>query len=231
MTESIYKNPFVFEKRGPHFSDYIGLMIKHFRDKKDEFGLTTRHHINPKFLTNNKYDNSPWNVVHLLHEVHVQAHTYLKEAMPDNPKASSALSRTKNGGCPRLRMKKLYEDPDFVKKKNEGLQSDNTKMKMKAAQQKRFEDPLEHEKVSESVRKRYEDPNERLKSSKSAKKQFEDPIQRNIVRDRFKDKPHKTIKCEHCGKEGSVNLYPRWHGDNCIENPESTRYKKKHKIE
>ena len=28
-------------------------------------------------------------------------------------------------------------------------------------------------------------------------------------------KARPKMKCEHCGKECSANLYSRWHGDNC----------------
>lgn len=34
---------------------------------------------------------------------------------------------------------------------------------------------------------------------------------------RGKIRPKKH--CEHCGKEAPVNVYPRWHGDNCKMNP------------
>jgi hypothetical protein len=168
MTTSIYQNPFVFEKRGQAFSNYIALMIKHFNDKKDELGLTTRHHIKSKFLTNNVYDNSAWNVVHLLHEVHVEAHNYLKEAMPNEKGAIAAVNRLK-GGCPRLAAQERWSNPEYIEKQKNWDRSERTKAIQK-------------------------------------------------------------IECPHCKRMISPCNIKR-HIAACIENPESTRYKKKHKIE
>lgn len=33
----------------------------------------------------------------------------------------------------------------------------------------------------------------------------------------FKGKSHSKKKCPHCNKEIAVNVYSRWHGDNCKE--------------
>jgi hypothetical protein len=225
MTVSIYQNPFVFEKRGQAFSSYIGLCIKHFNDKKDELGLTTRHHINPKFLTNNVYDDSPWNLVHLLHEVHIEAHTYLKEAMPDNPKARTALTRLISGGCQRLRkkkyfedennrlksseaMKKKWEDPDYVAKQQSWDRSE--------AQIKSWEDPDRKLKAKQTQNKRWEDPNERLKTSESMSRYLADPA--NRLKRSEAAKKVKKIKCEYCGREISPQNFKR-HVDKCKLNP------------
>jgi hypothetical protein len=93
--------------------------------------------------------------VHLLHEVHVEAHTYLKEEMPNEKGAIVAVNRLKSG-CPRLRAKKRYEDP-------------NERLKYGEIVRKRYEDPNERLKASERVKKRFEDPNERLKASEAGK--------------------------------------------------------------
>jgi hypothetical protein len=246
MTTSIYQNPFVFEKRGQAFSNYIGLMIKHFNDKKDEFGLTTRHHIKPRFLTNNVYDHSPWNVVHLLHEVHVEAHDFLLEDMPNEAGAIAAVNRLK-GGCQRLAAKERWDNPEYVLKQLESSRSESTKkhyednpekrQKASEAGKKHYEEnPERKSKQTTSLKKHYEDnPEKRQRASEKTKKRFEDPNERLKNRQAIKDseycKNRPRIKCDYCGETTSVNMHTRWHGDNCIENPESTRYKKKHKIE
>ena len=195
MTVSIYQNPFVFEKHGQAFSNYIGLCIKHFNDKKDEFGLTTRHHINPKFLTNNVYDNSPWNVVHLLHEVHVEAHNFLKEAMPNEKGAIFAVSGLKSG-CPRKKTKKRWEDPEYV-----------------AGMKKMWEDQEYVATQSERTKALWENPDYVTKQkswdrSEHQKKSWANPDRK---------KP-KKIKCEYCGKEFSPSNFSR-HLRSCKMNP------------
>jgi formylmethanofuran dehydrogenase subunit E len=102
-------------------------------------------------LTGGKYDNSPWNVVHLLHEVHVEAHNFLKEAMPNEKGAIIAVNGLKSG-CPRLAAQERWENPEYIKKQDEA-NNNGTKSK----------------KLRESQAKRYEDQNERLKASETQK--------------------------------------------------------------
>jgi hypothetical protein len=96
MTESIYKNPFVFEKHGPHFSDYIGICIKHHKDEKGE--NTEFHHIFPEHKGGS---NERWNMVHLQYELHVEAHRLLMEALPEDDSMKKAYNWTKDRGPTR----------------------------------------------------------------------------------------------------------------------------------
>jgi hypothetical protein len=82
MTTTIYQNPFVFEKHGQSFSDYIGLCIKHFKDEKGE--NTQRHHILPKCMTGGVYIEERWNWVHLPKNVHKQSHLLLAESIAEH---------------------------------------------------------------------------------------------------------------------------------------------------
>jgi hypothetical protein len=96
MTESIYKNPFVFEKHGPHFSDYIGICIKHHKDEKGE--NTEFHHIFPEHKGGT---NDRWNKVHLEYELHVEAHRLLMEAFSEDMSMKMSYIFTKSRGSNR----------------------------------------------------------------------------------------------------------------------------------
>ena len=241
MTTSIYSNPFAYEKLGPHFKEYLQLCRKHINDEKGK--NTSRHHINPKFLTGD-YIEDRWNWVHLEHEDHREAHRLLHLVFPEKPDARSAYNLLKGELSQSEAQRKRYEDPLERKKTGE-------------ANRKRYEDPLEREKSSEAARKRYEDPLERKKSSETAKKWHaevgfsEETIQ--ILREAAtgennpmfgkpsanrgktpptetkqkmreaklgktpwnKGKKEKRVICEHCGEDVAVSTYKRSHGDKC----------------
>ena len=96
MTTSIYQNPFVFEKHGPHFSDYIALCIKYHKDEK---GVNTEfHHIFPEHKGGT---NDRWNKVHLDYDLHVEAHRLLTLAFPDDKSMKKSYTWTKNRGSNR----------------------------------------------------------------------------------------------------------------------------------
>ncbi len=82
MTDTIYQNPFVFEKHGQSFSDYIGLCITHFRNEKGE--NTQRHHIHPKCMTGGVYIEERWNWVHLPYELHQKSHELLADTFKEH---------------------------------------------------------------------------------------------------------------------------------------------------
>ncbi len=111
MTVSIYKNPFVFEKRGQAFSDYIGLCIHHYRNEK---GVnTSKHHINPKFLTDGVYIKDRWNWVHLEHEVHREAHRLLHLVLPEIQGSFNSYNFLKSELSPNEISRKWHEEVGF----------------------------------------------------------------------------------------------------------------------
>jgi|688.fasta_scaffold705867_1 hypothetical protein len=96
MTTTIYINPYVFEKHGPRFSEYIGLCIKHHKDKRGE--NTEFHHIFPEHKGGT---NLRWNKVHLEYELHIEAHRLLMDAFPEDTSMKSAYTKTKYRGSNR----------------------------------------------------------------------------------------------------------------------------------
>jgi hypothetical protein len=103
MTISIYQNPFVFEKHGPHFSDYVGICIKHHKDEKST--NTEFHHILPEHKGGT---NDRWNKVHLEYELHVEAHRLLMEAFPEDEGMKMSYIGTKNRGSMRGEGNPMY---------------------------------------------------------------------------------------------------------------------------
>ena len=97
MTTSIYQNPFVFEKHGPFFSQYIGLCIHNFKNKKGQ--NTECHHIFPRCLSpkdeltgKRLIDNNRYNLVHLEYKDHQLAHELLAKAI-DYPGLKYAFAK------------------------------------------------------------------------------------------------------------------------------------------
>jgi hypothetical protein len=96
MTTTIYINPFVFEKHGPYFSEYIALCIKHHKDEKGE--NTENHHIFPRHKGGTMHR---WNMVHLEYELHIEAHRLLMEAFPEDIDLEESYHWTKRRGSSR----------------------------------------------------------------------------------------------------------------------------------
>ena len=40
-------------------------------------------------------------------------------------------------------------------------------------------------------------------------------------RSRLRDEKNKQVTCPHCGKQGTMLIMPRWHFDNCKQNPDN----------
>ena len=182
MTTSIYQNPFSYEKLGPHFKEYLQLCRKHINDEKGR--NTSRHHINPKFLTVD-YIEDRWNWVHLEHEDHREAHRLLHLIFPENTKAISSYNRLKGEISPNEIMKKRYEDP------------------------------LERKKTSESIKKWHDEvgfsEEYRLKKSEAATGEKNPNFGKKL----------KRVICEHCGEDVAVTHYAQRHGDKCKKNPQN----------
>ena len=101
---SIYSNPFVFEKHGPFFSQYIGLCIHNFKNQKDK--NTERHHIFPTCMCQKdeitgkkKPINNYWNLVYLEYEDHKLAHSLISKAFPCSNLLKFAASRMTRKSC------------------------------------------------------------------------------------------------------------------------------------
>ena len=238
MTVSIYKNPFVFEKHGPHFSEYIGICIKHHKDEKGE--NTEFHHIFPEHKGGANYR---WNKVHLDFPIHQQVHVLLFLAFPDDEGIKKSYDAIRNRKC--LRRTNM----------GRGKDSNETRKKKSESRKKLFENEEFRNENRNRVIKRYEenpDAGQKLGETLKAlpkvecphcKKLFspigiklheltciKNPNRTEAPNKGKKFKTHKRVICKHCNKEiGEGRI--KEHESTCIENPESTRYKKKHKIE
>ena len=211
MTTSIYSNPFSYEKLGPHFKDYLQLCKKYINDEK---GLnTSRHHINPKFLTG-EYIEDRWNWVHLEHEVHREAHRLLHLVFPGNPDAQFAYNLLKGDISQSERNRKRFEDPLERRKTGEATKKWHAEVGFSEEDIK---------KISESQLKSWEDPI-RLEKASEANLGEKNPMFGKTPWNKGKPSPNKGKKkkrviCEHCGEDVAVNIYGRNHGDKCKMNP------------
>ena len=186
MTTSIYQNPFVFEKHGPHFSDYIALCIKHHKDEKGQ--NTEFHHIFPEHKGGT---NDRWNKVHLEYELHVEAHRLLMEAFRDEKQMKQAFNQTKNRGSMRGENNPMFGNGHLVIGENNPM----------------FGKTYTH--TEEAIQKMRE-----AKTGKNHPMFGKTPWNKGKTSG-MRDTKHKRVICEHCGKDVAVNDYGRNHGDKC----------------
>jgi hypothetical protein len=202
MTTTIYKNPYVFEKHGTCFSEYIALCIKHHKDEKGE--NTEFHHIFPEHKGGT---NHRWNKVHLEYELHIEAHRLLMKAFPDDDSMKSAYNWTKNRGPTRGEnnwMTGRTGDlaPNFG---NTFTHTDETKIVIGETHRGKVISPEQIAKYRES------------RCGQDAWNKGKTDIYTEETLSKMKDSAlaRQKIKCEYCGEEFSPGMYARWHGENC----------------
>ena len=237
MTISIYKNPFVFEKRGPSFSKYIGLCIYYYKNVKSE--NTHRHHIIPKCFIG-EYIEERWNWVHLEHDVHREAHLLISKAIPEHAglqRAAILMNNLSLSGFEPWNKGKtgLYTHSESTiqkmkeSRKGEGnamwnrKHTDEAIAKQKnAAQNREGPNPFANRKHTDESNNK-----NRLahlgKTATAETKIIMGISQRNS--EYCKNRPRTP--CPYCDKEITAANFNK-HVESCVENPSSKKHRNKY---
>lgn len=235
MTDTIYQNPFVFEKHGQSFSEYIGLCITHFRNEKDE--NTQRHHILPRCMTGGEYIEERWNWVHLPKIIHKHAHLLLSESDIEHSglvRAAILMNNLSLRGFEPWNKGKtgiFFHSEETKRKMTEDRMGEKNSMWDKThtqdAKDKQREKALERETNGFAGKTHTSEANEKNRIAhlnKTATKETRVKMSESQKNSEYNlNRPKKN--CPFCDRIIDISNYDK-HVKSCIKNPESMKYKK-----
>jgi hypothetical protein len=184
---------------------------KHLKEEWKPVGsLLERHHITPRHAGGTDEES---NFTYLTHREHIIAHWLLWKIHGQNADLNAWRGMK---GMPLLPPRLGQNLSEETKKKigefHKGKKlSEETKRKISEAR-KGEKHPLYGKKHSEASKQKM---SESLKGNQNAKGKKHSEATKQKMSESLKGKPKPKITCPHCGKEGGINLMPRYHFDNC----------------
>lgn len=172
----------------------------------------TGHYVIAKHITNN-INNGSWPNVPWLnrHNRKTRLNRQIIHFGVDGVDLHMAYERAIHMTIDDPNNKTFFEPPAIVRKPR----SDEAKEKQRKAMSGRKFTPLHKKKLSESVKRTFDNGRPPVISYYNA-----DNVEK--MNATIKKNPYNVdrpkIKCPHCYKIVSINMYHRWHGDKCRNN-------------